>query len=1128
MAGEAMKCSECGSENPEGSRFCNECGSKLDLACSECGTPNPPASKFCNQCGHNLVSPPTATLPTDLSFDEKLRKIQKYLPGGLTEKILSQRDRIEGERRHVTIMFVDMKGFTPLTEKLGPEETFSLMDKVFEVIIHKVHDYEGTVNEMRGDGVLAFFGAPIALEDAPQRAIRSSLAIHRELTRFNDKLRAEKNIPPVLVRIGINSGPVVVGTVGNDLRVQFTAVGDTINMAARMEQLAEPGTTYVTEDTFKLTEGLFRFEALGEKEIKGKEKPMKVYQVIAPSTRRTRFDVSAERGLSKLIGRARELDLLLDAFGRAKEGRGQAVSIVGEAGVGKSRLLYEFRKAVANEDILFLEGKCLSYSRGVAYYPITDILKANFSIEDQDTDSNITEKVKTGLTLLGAEEGATLPYLLELLPVKDSGIDKIPISPEARKERILEALKTIVVKGAEWRPLILAIEDLHWMDISSEDVVKDLLSVVPGTRLVLIFTYRPSFAPAWGTRSYHSQVTLNRFSKKESGTMISYLMATERSEERFEDVILQRAEGIPFFIEEFVRSVKELKTIQADGHDRHASGNGKDLTVPATINDVIMARVDSLPENARQLVQTGAVIEREFPYSLVKRLTGLPDQELLSQLSVLTKSELLYEHGMFPHSTYVFNHALTREVVYDSILPDKKKKLHDQIAVAIEELCGDNLGDHYGILAEHYLEAENHEKAAEALRMAGKRAARKGSLSEAIAHTERRIAALERLPHTDHMEQRLIDARMFLGFYYSQTNRHVAAYHAVEPVVDLAAKHDNPKQLSMIYTITGSYKSFVREDFEHALKDLKKAVELSEATQSFGIYAQANFWLGGTFYQLACDFESGLNHFQKALQLVVAINSLWSIASIKSNISGLRCFQGSPSIGLEMSEEAVRIAEESADVFSKCHAYVTRGFCLYCSGFLEEATNNLSLGAEFGSRGNYFFWEGLAHLNLGEIFHVKGDFPASVAHHEKAVRFTMRSEGWPSWLTLCKTGLILANIMHGKQAVDLESIRLEAINSKPKLMEGWIRRNLGEIFLNIDGQHFPEAQHWIEEAMEADERNGMRWHLGRDIAVYAEFFKRKGDREKAKDQLGKAIDIYKECGADGWVTRAEEEMAKLS
>jgi class 3 adenylate cyclase/tetratricopeptide (TPR) repeat protein len=1123
-----MKCEKCQFDNPPGMKFCVECGTKLEMVCSNCNASNSPDHKFCGECGNSLTSPQEPPAQRDLSFDEKLRKIQKYLPGGLTEKILSQRDRIEGERRHVTIMFVDMKGFTPLTEKLGPEETFSLMDKVFELIIHKVHDYEGTVNELRGDGVLAFFGAPIALEDAPQRAIRSSLAIHRELTRFNDKLKSEKAVPPVLVRIGINSGPVVVGTVGNDLRVQFTAVGDTINMAARMEQLAEPGTTYVTEETFKLTEGFFRFEALGEKEIKGKEKPMKVYQVIAPSTRRTRFDVSAERGLSKFIGRERELDLLLDAFERTKEGRGQAVSVVGEAGVGKSRLLYEFRKAVANEDILFLEGKCLSYSRGVAYYPITDILKGNFGIEDQDTDLNIIEKVKTGLNLMGADEGATLPYLLELLSVKDSGIDKIPISPEARKEKILEALKTIVVKGAEWRPLILAIEDLHWMDQSSGDVAKDLLDVVPGTRLVLLFTYRPTFAPSWGTRSYHRHVTLNRFSKKESGTMISYLIGAECPDERLEDTILQRAEGIPFFIEEFVKSVKELKAILEEDQQGRPPGNDKKFSVPSTINDVIMARVDSLPEGARQLVQTGAVIEREFPYSLVKRLSGLPDQELLSLLSILTKSELLYEHGMYPYSTYVFNHALTRDVVYDSILPDKRKKFHGQIAASIEELYRENLSDYHGILAEHYLLSENHEKAAEVLHLAGRKAARKGSMSDAIAHGERRITALEKLPRTDQVEESIIDARMVLGQYHMQINRHVEAYQAVEPVVHLAVKRANPKRLSLIHTVTGSYHSLVREDFEQGLKDLQSAVDISEAAQAFVTYAQANFWLGLTLYFAACDFEKALGHFQKALQLTVAANNPWAISSIKSNIAMLLFHRGRPSAGLEMSAEAIRLAEESGDIFSKCRAYVSHGLCLFGKGLVKEAEDNLSRGSEFSNRVDYYVWNLFAHTLLAEISHVIGDLEKAAWHHKESYLLRERSQMMPSWSYLCKTGLALADIMQGKQSIDLESLSLEAINSKPKLIEGYIRRYLGEIFLNIDHQHFPEAQHWIEEAMAADERNGMRWHLAWDIAVYAELFKRKGEREKAKEQLGRAIEIYKECGADGWVKKAEEELAKLS
>ncbi|MCL5123625.1 MAG: AAA family ATPase [Deltaproteobacteria bacterium] len=354
-----MKCRKCQFENPASIKFCGECGAELTLICPGCSADNPPQFKFCGQCGRRLAPSAHIHSQRDLSFDEKLAKIQHYLPNGLAEKILSQKDRIEGERRHVTIMFVDMKGFTPLTEKLGPEETFSLMDQVFEILIQKVRDYEGTVSELRGDGVLAFYGAPIALEDAPQRAIRSALAIHREMTRFSERMKDQEGIPPILLRIGINTGPVVVGALGNDLQVQFTAVGDTINMAARMEQLAEPGTTYVTEDTFNLTEGLFRFEALGEKSVKGKEKPMKVYQVIAPSTRRSRFDVSAERGLSRFIGRERELELLIGAFETARSGRGQAVSIMGEAGVGKSRLLYEFRKAVANEDILFLEGTFL-------------------------------------------------------------------------------------------------------------------------------------------------------------------------------------------------------------------------------------------------------------------------------------------------------------------------------------------------------------------------------------------------------------------------------------------------------------------------------------------------------------------------------------------------------------------------------------------------------------------------------------------------------------------------------------------------------------------------------------------------------------------------------------------------
>jgi len=603
-----MKCSKCSTGNPNTKKFCRKCGTKLLLACPQCGAEILPDDYFCGDCGHN-ISLRTEAPSKDLSFDEKLEKIQKYLPKGITEKILAQRDRIEGERKQVTVMFCDMDGFTGLSEKIDPEEVYSIMDQVYEILIHKVHDYEGTVNEMTGDGIMALFGAPIALEDAPQRAIRSAYAIHREMTRFNDKVKQEKeNLSPLKMRIGIHTGPVVVGTLGNDLRVEFKAVGDTVNLASRMESLAEPGSTYVSDDTFKLTEGFFRFEALGELKVKGKEEPVNVFRVIAPSTRRTRFDVSAERGLSPFVGRERELELLLDGFERSKAGRGQAFSIMAEAGVGKSRLLYEFRKAVASEDVTFQEGKCLSYSRDVTYHPVIDIVKSNFNIKEGDGDVEIREKVKRGLNIIGVDEASTLPYLLELLSVKESGIDTRSLSPEARKDRIIDALTRSNIKASQIRPMILAVEDLHWIDKSSEDTLKALLDSITGERIFLIFTYRPEYVHTWGAKSYHSQVNLNRLSNSECLVMVSHLLGSEAIDGDLENLIIAKTEGVPFYIEEFIRTLIDLKIIERRDGQYGIVKDIQEITIPSTIQDVIMARVDGLPEGAKEVIQTGSVI----------------------------------------------------------------------------------------------------------------------------------------------------------------------------------------------------------------------------------------------------------------------------------------------------------------------------------------------------------------------------------------------------------------------------------------------------------------------------------------------------------------------------------------
>jgi len=1119
-----MKCPKCQHENPDTKKFCGECGAKLEKVCPNCSESNPPQYKFCGECGHNLTvtSEPT---PKDLSFDEKIDKIQRYLPKGLTKKILSQRNKIEGERKQVAVMFCDMEGFTQLTERLGPEEAYSVMDQVYEILIHKVHDYEGTVNEMTGDGIMALFGAPIALEDAPQRAIRSSLAIHREIAKFSDQLKQQKkDIPAVKMRIGINTGPVVVGTVGNDLRVEFKAVGDTVNLASRMEGLAEPGATYVTEDTFKLTEGFFRFEALGQKQVKGKEEPVNVYCVIAPSTRRTRFDVSAERGLTPFVGRERKLELLLDGFERAKGGRGQAFSIVSEAGVGKSRLLYEFRKAVANEDVTFLEGRCLSYSRGVSYHPVIDILKANFDIREGDGDSEIRGKVKRGLKILGADEVSILPYLLELFSVKESGIEKIPLSPEARKDRIIEAINRITLKGSEIRPLILAYEDLHWVDRSSEDVLKYVLESIPGARVLMIFTYRPEFVHTWGARSYHSQVNLNRLSNRESLIMVSYLLGTEELDKELEEFILEKTEGVPFFIEELIKSFKDLTIIEVADKRYRITKDLRAVTIPATIQDVIMARVDSLPEGTKDLLQTISVVGRESSYDLIKRLTGLTEQELLSHLSGLKDSELIYERGIYPQSTYIFKHALTRDVVYDSILSKRRKKLHGHVGNAIEELYKDNINEHYEVLAEHYIASENYEKAAEYSTLAARVAEMVGSLNDAIAYSEKAVACLEKLPETEEITEKIIDARTALGMYLLRMLFYKEARDAIAPITEKAIKSGYKSIFPKIFTILGTYEFNVREDLDKSFQYFEDAVKIAEELNDKGSLYLASFRLALS-YSLNCEFEKGDKYFENAFNIVKTANNLLGMSATKSYQS-IFCYQwwGRLKLSEKTALEAIRIAEESGDIYTKAMAYTTLGWTLIEKGMIEEAKKNLLMGIEFCEKINYDIFNAIARYKLAQAYYETGRWQKSMEQYTKAAVFVEHCGGFRSWSEHLRLGAIMAMVKMENSKIDLDNFNKYTEKARLRAWDGWKSRYIGEILLNIDDKHLSEAEEWIKKAIMPDDKNTMMMHLGEDYKVYSDLLKRKGDKLRARENLIKAIEIFRECGADERAKNAEKEL----
>ncbi|TRZ75033.1 MAG: hypothetical protein D4R93_05560, partial [Deltaproteobacteria bacterium] len=773
---------------------------------------------------------------------------------------------------------------------------------------------------------------------------------------------------------------------------------------------------------------------------------------------------------------------------------------------------------------------CLSYSRNVAYHPIVDILKANFEIQDNDTDQQVRQKVTSFLKVIHVDEPSTLPYILELLSLKGSGIEKIQMSPEARKDRTLEALKRITLKGSEPRPLIMAVEDLHWMDRSSEDALKQLLESISGSRVFLIFTYRPEFVHTWGSRSYHSQVTLNRLSNRESLAMIEHVLAVRNIDRHLEDLILQKAEGIPFFIEEFIKSLKDLKIIESRNGEVTITQDIKAVSIPSTIQDVIMSRIDKLPEGAREILRTGSVIEREFSHELLKRVAGLPEQELLSHLSTLKDAELLYERGVYPQSTYIFKHALTREVAYDSILTKRKKQLHEKIAGTMEEIYKDDICYHYGVLAGHCIAGENHEKGAEYARLEARKYHKAGSYRDAISYAKKSIACLERLPQTEQFQKRLIDTRVMLSTYYLTLTYHKEANEAVEPIVDLAVGLDYQKRMPGIYTAIGLYNIWVEEDFAKGVPYLKDVFDISAKVGDV-----LALWFGN--YQLGivmCHdyrFKESLECFKTSLNLSVMANNLTGMSHLKSAIAMNYYLQGKTDLALQICTEALQAATESGDIFAKEPAYAHYGVTCYYKGHLDEAEKYLLEARGDHEKTFQAGWGSYAAAFLGFTYHDMGNYDKAKKYHQQCVSIMEDVRYFPSWLNCHKLWVKNNRILNGEPDIDFHKFdELIKAHEKSRLAmsQSFGSRCIGEIFLHIDDHHMPEAETWIRRSIDFDVKHDVPWNVGKDHALYADWFKKKGDVHGAKEQLNKAIDLFRECGADGWVTRTEKTLADIS
>lgn len=743
------------------------------MQCPNCQVDISEDSKFCKECGTKL----TSTAPDFQSLNEKIDKIQRYLPKGITDKILSQKDRIEGERKQVTVLFCDLVGFTVMSDKLGAESTYSVMDQVLEILIHKVHDYGGTVNQLLGDGLYALFGVPIAIEDASSRAIRAGIDMHQEITSFSNGITQDLDIAPLRLRIGINSGPVVVGTIGNTLRVDFTAVGDTVNLASRMEGIAEPGTVFVTEETYRQARLYFEFESLGGREVKGKEDPVSVYKVLSEKEKVHRRLTSERIIQSEMVGRENELDQLALLALRAKDGEGSIVNVIGEAGIGKSRLIAEFTNHDAVKEARVLEGRALSMGRNLSFYPIIEILKRFAGIGDDDTAKEQLYKLERSIRDIHPQHAdEIIPFVGSLMGMQLTGkyAERVEgIEGEALEKLVFKNLRDFLLKSAEVSPLVFIIEDLHWADTSSIELIISLCRLVENNKILIINIFRPHFKET-GEKlkialeeeypSMLSEITLHSLDSDQSDQLISNLLKIEGLPINIRDEIKERSEGNPFFIEEMARSMIDEGAIEIQDGKFSVTGRIDTVVVPNTIQELLMSRIDKLDENTKSLLRKASVIGRHFFYKILSEVAESVE-DIDEKLSYLQEIQLIREGRRKEEIEYLFKHALAQKTTYESILQEKRKELHRQVAESLERVFSEKLSEFYGMLAYHFVQADNLVKAEEYMIKAGREAMKSSASSEALVFFQHALSLYLTKTTVDQAKVAELEENIAFAFY---------------------------------------------------------------------------------------------------------------------------------------------------------------------------------------------------------------------------------------------------------------------------------------------------------------------------------------------------------------------------
>ena len=1117
-----MQCLQCHADNEPHAKFCADCGASLAPSCRRCAGPLPPTARFCPECAE-----PTGARPTEGS---RFASPHAYTPRHLADRMLSVRESLEGERKQVTVLFADLKSSLELLADRDPEEARQILDPILESLMEAVHHYEGTVNQVLGDGIMALFGAPLAHEDHALRACYAALRMQDSVRRY------VAGIPglavPVRIRIGINSGEVVVRAIGGDLHMDYSAVGQTTHLAARMEQLAQPGGTLLTRETLQLVQGHVIVQPTGPLLVKGLADTLEAFELIGPGQARSRLQAAAIRGLTRFVGRETELGMLHRTMERAGAGHGQIVCIIGEPGVGKSRLVHEFIHGELPPAWRVIETGTVSYGRATPYLPIVALLRDYFEIEEGDDEGKVLDKVGSRLRALDDTLASEIGVVLSLLdaPVADAAWDAL--DPTQRRRRTLEFLKRLLLRESQVQPLCLVLEDLHWIDSESQSLLDRVIESLPTARILCVVSSRPEFEHDWANKSYYTQISLEPLAPGLAQALLDTLLGGDLALDALKEQLIERTEGNPFFLEESVWHLVESGALTGARGAYRLARPIRDVQVPATVHAVLAARIDRLPALEKRLLQAAAVIGKDVPLPLLAAISDLGEDRLRLALRQLQAAELLYEVPLFPAPEYTFKHALTFEVAAASLLRERRRALDARIVETLEALGAEPRADQVERLAHHALRGEIWDKALTYCRQAGARAFARSAHRAAVEWFEHALAALAHLPETPHTVGAAIDLRLDLRSSLSPLAEFARMQDHLQEAERLAeAAGDRRRQGLVAAFLTNFYT--VMLEFRRAIEYGQRAVAIAAQVSDVEVQVLAHTFLGLARYGQG-DYRAAVELARHTVTLLrgdlirerfgmAVLPAVYSRTVLVWSLAELGEFAD----GLAVGQENARIAEAAEHPYSIVFSRFGLGALHLRQGDLARAVAELESGLALCRSADIRAPLLNVVTPLCSAYAQSGRIADARKLVDEAVDMAV-AMGDPlgHWL---RTGVLAEIHLAAGRAEDALPLARRAVELtryvKSRGSEAWAMRLLGEAEASQPVPLAEDAQatyrHALARALELEMRPlQARCHLG--LGTLA---RRLGHAREAQAEIQIARDMFRAIGMEYWSTRAESVLA---